>query len=78
MKQIIRKANPFINFHDGVAYHVRTSLLICSANQLAGFYMLWTSVMKELKSILLKPDLSKYHSTNLCRLILIYLGYLIN
>ena len=28
---------------------METSLLICSANQWTAFYMIWTSVMKELK-----------------------------
>ena len=36
-------------FHDGGPYHIETSPLICSANQWAGFYMLETSVMKELR-----------------------------
>ena len=29
-------------------YHIDTSLLICSANQWTGFYMIETSVMKKL------------------------------
>ena len=36
-------------FHDGGPYHTETSLLICSANQWTGFYIIGTSVMKELK-----------------------------
>ena len=35
-------------FHDGGSYQIETSILICSANQWTGFYMLGTSVMKEL------------------------------
>ena len=35
-------------FHDGGRYHIETSPLICSANQWTDFYMLTTSVMKEL------------------------------
>ena len=37
------------DFHDGRHYHVETSSLICRANQWTGFYMIGTSVMKELK-----------------------------
>ena len=37
-----------LTFKDGGPYHVETSLLICSANQWSGFYMIGTSVMKEL------------------------------
>ena len=36
-------------FHDGGSYHIETNPFICSANQWAGFYMIGTSVMKELK-----------------------------
>ena len=32
------------------SYHIDTNLLICSAYQWAGFYMIWTSVWKELMS----------------------------
>ena len=35
-------------FHDGGRYDIETSLLICSANQWTGFYMIKASVMKEL------------------------------
>ena len=35
-------------FHVGSPYHIETSPLICSANQLTGFYMIGNSVMKEL------------------------------
>ena len=38
-------------FHDGGPYHIETSHLVCSANQWTGFYMVQTSVMKELKRI---------------------------
>ena len=38
-------------FHDGGQYYIETSPLICIANQLTGFYMIWTSVMKELKNL---------------------------
>ena len=35
-------------FHDGGPYHIVTSSLICSANQWIVYYMIGTSVMKEL------------------------------
>ena len=37
-------------FLDGGLYHIETKPSICSANQWAGFYMTWISVIKELKS----------------------------
>ena len=36
-------------FHDGGPYHIENSRWIWRANQRAGFYMIGTSVMKELK-----------------------------
>ena len=38
-------------FHDGGPYHIETSPLICFANQWTGFYMIWTSIMKELNHV---------------------------
>ena len=35
-------------FHNGCPYHIETSPLIYRANQWTGFYMIGTSVMKEL------------------------------
>ena len=35
-------------FHDGGLYHIKTIPLICIANQWTGFYMIGSSVMKEL------------------------------
>ena len=35
-------------FHDACPYHIETSPLICRTNQWIGFYMIRTSVMKEL------------------------------
>ena len=35
-------------FHEGGLFHIETSLLICSANQWTGFYMIDTCIMKEL------------------------------
>ena len=35
-------------FHEGGPYHIEASPLICSANQLTGFYVIEASVMKEL------------------------------
>ena len=43
-------------FHDGVPYHIETSPLIYSVNQWTGFYIIRTSVMKELSSILVDWD----------------------
>ena len=40
--------NFFKIFHYGGPYHIETSPLICRANQWTGFYMIRTSVMKEL------------------------------
>ena len=40
------------NFLGGSASHIETSPLICSANQLTGFFMIEISVMKELRTIL--------------------------
>ena len=36
-------------FYDRVSYHLETSPLICTANQWTGFYMIGTSIMKDLK-----------------------------
>ena len=36
-------------FHDEGPYHIETSPLSCRVNQWTGFYMIRTSVMKELK-----------------------------
>ena len=35
-------------FYDGDPYHTETSPMNCSANQWTGFYLIGTSVMKEL------------------------------
>ena len=35
-------------FHDGGPYHIETSPMICRGNQWTRFYMIGTSVMKEL------------------------------
>ena len=49
--------------HDGGRYHIETSPLICRADQWTSFYMITTSVMKDLKEISLfyreRPSLSK-------------------
>ena len=34
--------------HDGVRYHIETSLLICRANQWTGFNIITAFVMKEI------------------------------
>ena len=53
----------FKSFHDGGRYRIETSPLICSAKRLTGFYMITTSVMKELRlttvKILKRIKLSK-------------------
>ena len=36
-------------FYDGGPYHIETSLLIYRTNKWTGFYMVGTSVMKDLK-----------------------------
>ena len=38
-------------FHDESCYHIKTSPLICAANQWTGFYMITVFVMKELNSV---------------------------
>ena len=38
----------WFNSYDGGPYHIKTSPLICSASQWTGFYMIGSSVMKEL------------------------------
>ena len=40
----------FNSFHDRGPYHIETSTSICRANQWTGFYIIGTSVMKELMS----------------------------
>ena len=54
-------------FHDGRCYHIETSpLIICSANQWTGFYMIMAPVMKELKSM--KSSTEKFTETALKQL----------
>ena len=38
-------------FHDRGRYHIEATPLICRANQLTGFYMITTSIIKELKNV---------------------------
>ena len=38
-------------FNDGNPYHVETSPVICRSNEGTGFYMIGTSVMKELMQL---------------------------
>ena len=40
--------NKIYLFHDGGSNHIETSPLTCRANQLTGFYIVGTSVMKQL------------------------------
>ena len=45
------KKKPFIQlFRDGGPYHIETSPLVCKANQWTGFYIIGTSVLKELNT----------------------------
>ena len=37
-------------FHDGVHYHIETSLLICRTNEWTGFCMIGTSFIQEIKT----------------------------
>ena len=50
-------------FHDGGPYSIKTSPLICRANQWFGFYLIETSVMKELKELFVKVPLKNLEST---------------
>ena len=45
------------NFLNGGPYYIETSLLICSANQWTGFYMIGTSVIKELNILTYEKSL---------------------
>ena len=40
-----------LTLHDEGPYHIKTSPLICSTNQWAGFYMIGASVMKNLNTL---------------------------
>ena len=50
IKKLIKNISAIILefFHDGGPYHIETSTLICKTNQWTGFYMIGTSVVKEL------------------------------
>ena len=50
-------------FHDGGPYSIETSPLIYRANQWFGFYLIETSVMKELKELLVKVPLKNLEGT---------------
>ena len=51
--------NQSLLVHEGGPYHMEVSPLICSANQWTGFYMIGTSVFKELilESIEINQDI---------------------
>ena len=55
----------FLLFHDGGHYHIEISPLVCSANHWTGFYVIETSVMKELSTTSLSsvhiPIFFEYH-----------------
>ena len=42
--------NEIYIIHDGVPYHIGTILLIYSANEWTGFYIIGTSIMEELNA----------------------------
>ena len=44
-------------FYDGRLYHIETGPLICATNQWTVFYMMVTSIMKELKKSLLNKGI---------------------
>ena len=50
-------------FRDGGRYHIETSPLICSANQWTGFFMISTSVVKELTSFFTKKGMNNENIT---------------
>ena len=55
-------------FHDGGSYHIETSPLICSANQLTGFYMIWNSVMIESKNYqIILSAINLFERNNICK-----------
>ena len=58
-------------------YHIETSPVICSANQWTGFYMIGTSVMKELKAdwIIDKAN-CKIFQLNFASSFIIAMGYI--
>ena len=45
---------------DQYSHHIETSQLICSPNQLAGFYMMGTLVVKGLKALRNSQDTSSH------------------
>ena len=45
----LRNSYEVESFFNGGSYHIETNPLICSENQWTGFYIIGTSVMKELK-----------------------------
>ena len=66
-KTVFKKFEVMV-FHDGGCYHIETSPLICcSANQWTGFYMIMTSVIKELT----RPDHFKWSISNIHFLIIL-------
>ena len=48
MANLFRETLMPVLFYDGDPYHIETSSLIWSVNQLTDFYMTWTSMVKEL------------------------------
>ena len=52
------------SLNDSCFHHIETSLMICSANQLFGFSMMWTLLIRRLMALNLKKYCKKiYHRT---------------
>ena len=69
--KISTQQQPILSFNDQSSHHIETSQLICSANQLTGFYMMGTLVVKRSNSdsafqwkMNLNPDLNKQAKIN--------------
>ena len=50
-------SNSFALSHNRGPYHIETSLLICRTNEWTGFYMIATSVIKELKCFFIASNI---------------------
>ena len=69
--KISTQQQPISSFNDQSSHHIETSQFICSANQLTGFYMMGTLVVKRSNSdsafqwkMNLNPDLNKQAKIN--------------
>ena len=59
-------------FHDGGPYHIKTNPLFCSANQWSGFYMIGTSVTKDLNKIVKELEKKRVAQPNLLYQLLMF------